>query len=96
MRRDEVLTLIRAHQAELERYDVKSLRLFGSTARDDAKPGSDVDVLVEFRSEPTFDSYMGLKIFLEDLFGVRVDVATEDGLHPMIRDAVLREALLVA
>ena len=96
MRKDEVVALIRSSQAELERYDVKSLRLFGSVARDEAEPGSDVDVLVEFKSAPTFDSFMGLKIFLEDLFGVRVDLVTEDGLHPMIRDAVLRAAIPVA
>lgn len=95
MRRDDVVAQLRAHRAELERYDVKSLRLFGSVARDEAAPGSDVDVLAEFKSSPTFDSFMGLKIFLEDLFGVRVDLVTEDGLHPMIRAAVLREAVPV-
>lgn len=96
MTRDEVIGLIRSNRQELERFDVASLAVFGSVLRNEAKPGSDVDVLVEFRSPPTFDSYMGLKIFLEDLFGTRVDVTTADGLHPLIRDTVLGEALLVA
>jgi predicted nucleotidyltransferase len=46
---------------------MKSLALFGSVARDDATDTSDVDVLVDFGAPPTFDQYMGLKIFLEDL-----------------------------
>lgn len=96
MNRDDVLRLLREHRGEWEKYDVKSLSVFGSVARDEAAPDSDVDVLVEFKSDPTFDSYMGLKIYLEDLFGTRVDVVTHDGLKPGIRRIVEGEALRVA
>lgn len=93
--RDDVLASIRQHLPELERFDVRSISVFGSVARDEASPDSDVDVLVEF-GRPTFDGYMGLKFFLEDLLGTRVDVATPDMLKPRIRDNVLREAVRVA
>jgi uncharacterized protein len=96
MKRDEVLSLIRAHRGELEQFGVKSLAVFGSVARDEAKPESDLDVLADFGPEPTFKGFMGLKFYLEDLLGIRVDLATPDMLHPMIRDSVLREALRVS
>ncbi|HEX8242311.1 MAG TPA: nucleotidyltransferase family protein [Longimicrobium sp.] len=94
MKRDEVIQKIRDHLPELERFDVQSLALFGSVARDEATPDSDVDVLVEF-GRATFDGYMGLKFFLEDLLGSPVDVATIDSLRPWLRERVLREAVHV-
>jgi predicted nucleotidyltransferase len=95
MRRDDILKTLRERRAEWERYDVDSLSVFGSFARDEAREGSDLDVLVEFKHEPTFDSYMGLKFYLEDLFGRRVDVVTPDGLRSRMRTLVEREALRV-
>lgn len=97
MRRDDVVRLLRERRAEWEdEFDVKSISIFGSVARDEAADDSDIDVLVEFRSAPTFDSYMGLKLYLEDLFGRRVDVVTRKGLKPTLREEVEREALRVA
>ena len=56
MKRDEVLGALSRHRAQMEpRFGIKSLALFGSMARDDAAPDSDVDVLVEFPSPPTLD-----------------------------------------
>ncbi len=75
---------------------VASLRLFGSHGRDSPGPGSDVDLLVAFEGLPTFDRYMGLKLFLEDLLGRRVDLVTEDALRPELRPAIEREAIRVA
>lgn len=94
MRRDEVIARIREHLPELEQFDVRSIALFGSVARDQATPESDVDVLVEF-GRPTFDGYMGLKFFLEDLLGASVDVATVSSLRPWLRERVLNEAVHV-
>jgi predicted nucleotidyltransferase len=94
MKRDEVIRRIREHLSELERYDVRSIAVFGSVARDEARPDSDVDVLVEF-GRATFDGYMGLKFFLEELLGTRVDVATPASLKPRVRERVQREAVNV-
>jgi predicted nucleotidyltransferase len=95
MRREEVIRKIRENLSELDQFDVRSLALFGSVARDEATADSDVDVLVEF-GRATFDGYMGLKFFLEDLLGTAVDVATIDSLRPWLRERVLQEAVDVA
>ena len=96
MQRDEVLQLLREHQADLDRFGVKSIALFGSVVRDEAGPASDVDVLVEFDGTATFDRYMGLKLYLEDLLGVSVDLVTPRSLKPRVRPYVEREAIRVA
>jgi len=78
------------------RYGVLHLDLFGSFARGEAGPESDVDFLVTFIEEPTFARYMGLKEDLEMLLDRNVDLVTLTGLKPRIRDSVLSESLRVA
>jgi hypothetical protein len=73
----------------------KSARL-AAVARDEARPNSDLDLLVDFEVGPTFDSFMGLKFFLEDHLGQRVDLVTPDALKPRLRPVVEREAVDVA
>lgn len=96
MGREEVLTTLKAHRDDLVRFGVKSLRLFGSTARDETRPDSDVDLLVAFEAIPTFSDYMQLRIFLEDLLGASVDLVTETGLRSRVRPYVERDAIRVA
>jgi len=74
----------------------KSLALFGSVARDEAGPESDLDLLLEFEGPATFDLFMGLKLFLEDLLGCRVDLVMQKALKPRMRPMVEREAVRVA
>ncbi len=62
MRRDEVMRALKSHSAELHRFGVKSLRLFGSVARDEAIAGSDVDLLVSLEEPPGLSSFMKLRI----------------------------------
>lgn len=96
MRREEVLRLLRSHGADLRRFGVKSLRLFGSVARDEAAEGSDVDLLVGFDGSPTFSNFMKLQIFLEDLLRAKVDLVSENGLRDRVRPYVEKEAVCVA
>ncbi len=96
MRRDEIVSTLKSHRAELERFGVRSLRLFGSVARDEARGGSDVDVLVDLGGPAGFDQYMDLLLFLEEVLGVRVDLVTERGLRHELRSDVEREAIDVA
>ncbi|HZF13427.1 MAG TPA: nucleotidyltransferase family protein [Thermoanaerobaculia bacterium] len=96
MRRDDILAILRAHRGDLDRFGVKSLRLFGSAARDEALPESDVDLLVAFEATPTFSGFMKLRIFLEDLLGVKVDLVTETGLRDRVRPYVEKDAIRVA
>ncbi len=70
MRRDEAISTLRSHLPTMWRdYCVGRLALLGCTARDEAQDDSDIDMLVDFEMGPTFDSFMGLKLFLEDHLG---------------------------
>lgn len=96
MRRDEVLAVLTAHRAQFAEFGVRSLALFGSMARDEAGPASDIDLLVEFNGPATFDRSMGLKLRLEDVLGRRVDLVSARALRPRMRPTVEREAIRVA
>ena len=80
---------------ELRALHVRELALFGSHARGDAMPSSDLDFLVEL-DRKTFDAYMGVKEYLESLFGKRVDLVLKSALKSRLRDAILREAIRAA
>jgi len=95
MGRNEILRILSEHRAEIESFGAKSLALFGSFAREEACQQSDIDILVQFDGPPTFDRYMGLKIYLEDLLGVRVDLVTPRALKPRVRPYVEKEAIYV-
>ncbi len=97
MNRDEVLRLLSSHREELEeRFRVGSLALFGSTARNESGPGSDVDLLVEFHETPGLTEYMGLKFWLEDCLGRPVDLVMKNALKPWARPVVEAESIRVA
>jgi uncharacterized protein len=97
MSKSELLALLGGQRETLQRrYDVKSLAIFGSAARDALSEASDVDLLVEFDTASTFDGYFDLKHFLEDLIGRRVDLVTRSGLRPELRARVEQEAIHVA
>lgn len=96
MRRDDILATLGEHRADLERFGVRSLRLFGSSARNEASSGSDVDLLVDFERTPTYSEFMRLRIFLEDLLGMEVDLVTESGLRQQVRPFVEKDAIRVA
>ena len=77
MNRDDMVTVLRQHRADLrQRFGVHTA-LFGSVSRNEATAESDVDMLVEFANPATFDGYMDLKFFLEELLHRRVDLVTE-------------------
>lgn len=82
MRRDDALRLLAQHRAELESMGVKSLALFGSVARDEAGPDSDVDVLVDVHRPMGLFEFAAIHLRLEEIFGCRVDLATEAGMKP--------------
>lgn len=85
--RRAIIALARQHGAS-------HVRVFGSVARGDSTPTSDVDLLVEQDwSQLTGWGGMGLVVALEDLLGCRVDVATLDELKPHVRERVLSEAI---
>jgi uncharacterized protein len=93
--RNDILDLLEAQRESIRRFGVTELGVFGSFARNEQRPNSDVDVLVEM-DHNTFDAYMDLLFFLEDLFGRKVDLVVKDTIKPMIRNRVLREAVYVS
>ena len=97
MSREQVLSALTGVFPRLSsEYGVSSLALFGSVARGDARPDSDVDVLVEFRQPIGLLRFGALQAELEDLIGRRVDLVEPDALHPALRDGILAEALRAA
>ena len=97
MTRDQVIQRIGGHAREIaDLFGVRSLSLFGSAARDEMREGSDVDLLVAFRTRATFRGYFALKAYLERLLGCDVDLATEKMLKRKIRPLIEQELVRVA
>jgi predicted nucleotidyltransferase len=76
-----------------ERYGIRNIRVFGSFARNQAGPDSDLDLLVEYEPGQSGFAFVLLCREVEELVGRKVDVATDRSLHPLIREKVLAEAL---
>lgn len=96
MNRSEALKLLTQSKPALAaRYGVVHLALFGSTVRDTARSDSDVDVLVAFDGPATSERYFGVLFYLEDLFGVPIDLVTEKALRTELRPFIEREAVHV-
>ncbi|MGK7889756.1 MAG: nucleotidyltransferase family protein [Leptolyngbyaceae cyanobacterium] len=93
MDKQQVLDTLNAHKDRLDEFAVKALFLFGSVARDEATPDSDVDFLVEFNRPVGLFTLLGLKAYLEELLGCSVDVGTPNSLRPHLRETVLKEAI---
>ena len=78
-----------------ERYGIRNIRVFGSFARGEAGPNSDLDLLVEYVPGHGGFAFVDFCQQVEELLQRRVDVVTERSLHPIIRDKVIAEALPV-
>ncbi len=97
MNKQAVLTRLVTSMGEIkQRFYVKSLAVFGSIARNQADDNSDVDVLVVFSQKASFDLFMDLKFYLEDLLGTKVDLVTDKALRPQIRQVIERELINVS
>ena len=96
MQRDEVLRILTEQKPELQkRFGVKSIAIFGSTARNEAGPDSDVDVLVEFDPvfEPSLLDFINLKHYLSDMMNVPVDLVERGSIIPELRGVILNESI---
>ena len=95
----EIEALVRSKRREIlqiaARHGARRLRIFGSVARGDASPDSDFDFLVDMEAGRSLFDLGALLMDLQDLLNCRVDVVTEKGLRPRIRERVLREAVLL-
>ena len=93
MKRDEILNLLASHREDIGEFGVKSLALFGSAARDDAKAESDIDILVEFSKPVGLFTFVRLQMHLERLLGLPVDLVTPDALKMALKKRILEEAI---
>lgn len=91
----QILDILSAHVQELRQMGARQLGLFGSYRRGTATAQSDLDFLIVL-ARPSFDDYMTIKFYLEDLFGCPVDLVIETDLKPRLRPTVLSEVLYVA
>lgn len=97
MERKVILEKLKAGAEEMRGlFQVKRLSVFGSVARGEAGDDSDIDVLVAFEQRATFDLFMELKFYLEDLLGIGVDLVTDKALRPEVRQAIEKEKIDVS
>jgi hypothetical protein len=87
-KREDILSLA-------EQYGVYNVRVFGSVARNEATPNSDIDLLVSVKPHTSIHKLAGLWSHLKDLLAHEVDLVTEDGLRPEMREAVLKESVVL-
>lgn len=96
MARENLIDLLRANMEELHRLGIRSISLFGSVARGESTPGSDIDLLVDLEPPYTFDRYIQALFYIEDLLGCPVDLVMQETLKPRARPSVEQEAIRVA
>ena len=95
--KSDVVARLREHQSRMPEFGVRKIGIFGSFAHDKATSNSDVDVLVEFDpNQKTFDNFMNLSFFLEDILQRRVELVTTSSLSPYIGPQILASVEYVA
>ena len=97
MNREQVLARIRAIEPAIRALGAQAVYLFGSTARNEAKPTSDIDIFIDKDPEMPFGmmELTGLEFILEEALGTDVDLTTRNSLHPALRDDIEKSAIRV-
>jgi predicted nucleotidyltransferase len=95
LEREAILNSLRIHKTDLAKMGVISIALFGSAARGEGPPDSDVDLLVELAPPLSYDTYTRVNFYLKDLLGCPVDLVFLDKFKSRIRPSVLAEAIYV-
>ena len=97
MSRNEIIERLRLNADAIRGMGATSLYLFGSAARDKARPDSDLDLFIDYDPALRFSllDLVGIKQFLEEQMSAEIDVTTRDSLHPMLKDDIERSAVRV-
>ena len=94
----EIMRILKEHKDILREYEVERIGLFGSYVRGEQGENSDIDFLVEFK-EPNFDNFMNLASYLENLFGMKVEILTPVGIESIrikeIKEEIKRSVIYV-
>jgi len=94
---DKILKIINENHQYIKKFGVKSIGLFGSYATNNQKPESDIDLLVEFKKgKKTFDNYMDLKFYLENLFDCNIDLVLKEALKVDLKLNILKSVKYAA
>ena len=98
MDRDKIIESLHYNRELLTRFHVRSLSIFGSVVRGEARTGSDIDLLVEFEQDAPIGlfEFVRLKQELSALLGMKVDLGMPDALHPALKENILKEAVHVS
>jgi len=98
MELETIEVLLRGQRPLLSAFNVRALFVFGSVARGEARPGSDVDILVEFERGAAIGllGFARLQGALSRVLGCSVDLVTPGAIHPALRERILREAVRAA
>ena len=98
MKSDETMTIIKENRKILDDHHVKSIYLFGSIVRGEDKPGSDIDIMVDFQPDARVGLFgmARLQRELSEILGRSVDLTTRDALHKALRDRIIKEAIRAA
>ena len=89
----DTIEILKNHKKKIEKkYNVKRIGIFGSYAKGKQTKSSDIDIIVEF-TNPTFDNFMDLIFYLEDLYGKEIDLVTLKGLSPYMVPFVEEEVI---
>lgn len=88
----ELINILKYNQETINKFGINKLGIFGSFVRDEVNQDSDIDFLVSFKPEKkTFNNYMDLTFFLEDLLGRKIDLITQESLSCVFGDKILQE-----
>jgi uncharacterized protein len=95
MTQSEILALITSNRTQISQFGVERIGIFGSVVRSEQHQDSDLDIIVSFtKGEKTFDNYMGLRFYLEDLFpGRKIDLVVEETLKPRIKASISKDTV---
>jgi predicted nucleotidyltransferase len=96
MKRDEAMTLLQAHEAQLKQLGVLTLYMFGSTAREEAREGSDVDLFFDY-DQGKFGLFqlMDVKEYTSGILGCKADIMTRDSIHRVLKEGIEASAIRV-
>lgn len=90
--KEQIFVIVNENQAQLKKFGVKKIGVFGSFVRNEQNAESDLDLLVEFeQGKKSFRNFIGLAYYLEELFNMKVELVTTEGLSPYIGQYILKE-----
>ena len=96
MKRADAITLLQAHEAQLKQLGVLTLYMFGSTAREEAREGSDVDLFFDYdKCKLGLFQLMDVKEYTSGILGCKADIMTRDSIHRVLRDEIEASAIRV-